>query len=484
MRNESKPLLSEFARVSYDMILHCISLLDVLLRSSRIGSEAVYNGVLSSGVASALSDMNIFKTLSRVRMYECQYGRYDVTVRYLRLLEHLLRHMRKSVLCLDISRALKELDKDGDGSISSQELKEGLVRMGLMISDDALRRLVARFDRDGDGSIDYGELIRFIQKRTSSSSTSSGKKKNTMRSSAQIARDRWQNAKTNAFMDTEETDRLVEDELDSFLQQITKRSTICAERHEELVQGTSEYVIDMMTKVGIWRYQDRVQRWQITRRSMRVLHLLVLCQPLRDASVFAKTQEQSTLSTFGAIIESFAEHPGLRKSLVESTFALATSAFSSKPRTVRGQVSFGHERTMHLPVNFDEGMRNSSSSIERKELESMSAEGLKLILALLRLDDETTAHCNWPQSCRASLLLEPKCRWITALASYVNYNVEETDCNARDLIPVSSGSSSSSSSVRLSSFEFVERIITREPNQHTHTHTHTGTCRTDLTCDV
>ena len=219
-------LLSEFARVSYDMILHCISLLDVLLRSSRIGSEAVYNGVLSSGVASALSDMNIFKTLSRVRMYECQYGRYDVTVRYLRLLEHLLRHMRKSVLCLDISRALKELDKDGDGSISSQELKEGLVRMGLMISDDALRRLVARFDRDGDGSIDYGELIRFIQKRTSSSS-SSGKKKNTMRSSAQIARDRWQNAKTNAFMDMEETDRLVEDELDNFLQQITKRSTMC-----------------------------------------------------------------------------------------------------------------------------------------------------------------------------------------------------------------------------------------------------------------
>ena len=163
-------------------------------------------------------------------MYECQYGRYDVTVRYLRLLEHLLRHMRRSVLCLDISRALKELDANGDGSISSQELKEGLVRMGLMISDDALRRLVARFDRDGDGSIDYGELIRFIQKRTSSSSTSSGKKKNTMRSSAQIARDRWQNAKTNAFMDTEETDRLVEDELDSFLQQITKRSTICAER--------------------------------------------------------------------------------------------------------------------------------------------------------------------------------------------------------------------------------------------------------------
>ena len=91
---------------------------------------------------------------------------------------------------------------------------------------------------------------------------------------------------------------------------------------------------------------------------------------------------------------------------------------------------------MHLPVNFDEGMRNSSSSIERKELESMSAEGLKLILALLRLDDETTAHCNWPQSCRASLLLEPKCRWITALASYVNYNVVETEDNVRDLIPV------------------------------------------------
>ena len=212
MRNESKPF-SEFARVSYDMILHCISLLDVLLRSSRIGSEAVYNGVLSSGVASALSDMNIFKTLSRVRMYECQYGRYDVTVRYLRLLTP-LRHMKKCTLLGHIS-SLEGVGQRWDSSISSQELKEGLVRMGLMISDDALRRLVARFDRDGDDSIDYGELIRFIQKRTHRR-PHPGKKKNTMRSSAQIARDRWQNAKTNAFMDTEETDRLVEDELDSF----------------------------------------------------------------------------------------------------------------------------------------------------------------------------------------------------------------------------------------------------------------------------
>jgi hypothetical protein len=78
MRNDgkTKPLLSELVQVSYEMILRCISLLDVLLRSSQVGSEAVYNGVLSSGVASALSDMDIFKTLSRVRMYECQYGRY------------------------------------------------------------------------------------------------------------------------------------------------------------------------------------------------------------------------------------------------------------------------------------------------------------------------------------------------------------------------------------------------------------------------
>ena len=204
------------------------------------------------------------------------------------------------MLCLDISRALKELDSNGDGSISSQELKEGLIRMGLMISDDALRRLVTRFDRDGDGSIDYGELIRFIQKRTSSSSSSfstKGSNSTTMRTSAQIARDRWQKAKTSFSVDAEEIDRLVEDELDNFLQQITKRSTMCAERHEELVRGTSEYVIDMVTKVGIWRYQDRVQRWQLTRRCMRVLHLLVLCQPLRHASVFSKTQEQSTMST-------------------------------------------------------------------------------------------------------------------------------------------------------------------------------------------
>ena len=75
--------------------------------------------------------------------------------------------MRRSVICLDLSLALKQLDTDGDGSISSAELDSGLRRMGLVLSGPALSRLIARFDRDGDGAIDYKELIRFIQQKKS-----------------------------------------------------------------------------------------------------------------------------------------------------------------------------------------------------------------------------------------------------------------------------------------------------------------------------
>ena len=53
----------------------------------------------------------------------------------------------------------KSMDIDNSGTVTFEELKNGLARFGSKISDPEVRQLMNAADVDGDGTIDYLEFI-------------------------------------------------------------------------------------------------------------------------------------------------------------------------------------------------------------------------------------------------------------------------------------------------------------------------------------
>ena len=53
----------------------------------------------------------------------------------------------------------RDLDRDGSGAISLEELSQGLRARGACVADDELRRLVASVDLDGSQQLDWGEFL-------------------------------------------------------------------------------------------------------------------------------------------------------------------------------------------------------------------------------------------------------------------------------------------------------------------------------------
>ena len=53
----------------------------------------------------------------------------------------------------------RDLDRDGSGAISLEELRQGLRARGATVADDELKRLVASVDLDGSQQLDWGEFL-------------------------------------------------------------------------------------------------------------------------------------------------------------------------------------------------------------------------------------------------------------------------------------------------------------------------------------
>lgn len=62
-----------------------------------------------------------------------------------------------------VAQLWREMDTDGDGKITRDQLRAGLRKSGVPFSDKGLHRVMTLFDGDGDGSLSYAEFTAFIQ---------------------------------------------------------------------------------------------------------------------------------------------------------------------------------------------------------------------------------------------------------------------------------------------------------------------------------
>lgn len=61
-----------------------------------------------------------------------------------------------------LGRGCKVFDRDGDGFISANELRDSMTNLGERLSHDEVSDMIKEADQDGDGQINYDEFVKMM----------------------------------------------------------------------------------------------------------------------------------------------------------------------------------------------------------------------------------------------------------------------------------------------------------------------------------
>ena len=65
----------------------------------------------------------------------------------------------------EIATAFKVFDRDGNGDISSAELRHVMTNIGEKLTESEVDDMIKEADKDGDGDIDYEEFVQLMMSR-------------------------------------------------------------------------------------------------------------------------------------------------------------------------------------------------------------------------------------------------------------------------------------------------------------------------------
>jgi len=66
---------------------------------------------------------------------------------------------------VEMNRAFKQFDRDGDGHIEPKEMRTVMKELGLEITEEKAKKLIAGVDTDGNGMIEFDEFVTIMAER-------------------------------------------------------------------------------------------------------------------------------------------------------------------------------------------------------------------------------------------------------------------------------------------------------------------------------
>ena len=142
-------------------------------RKGRFSLKELRTGVADLGLEVSKSDAEkLFEIMDLDNDGDVSYNEFaifvrdpdyrDVEARLTRLLLGLGTKWDEDEI--DLKRVFRKVDRDGSGTIERKELRKAAEKIGLSITDNDSRRIIARYDTNGDGRMQYREFVSFIDR--------------------------------------------------------------------------------------------------------------------------------------------------------------------------------------------------------------------------------------------------------------------------------------------------------------------------------
>jgi len=84
------------------------------------------------------------------------------TIEFREFLDMMARMLKYADSEKEILEAFKVFDKDGNGFVSPDELRQVMINMGEKLTDEEVDEMIREADLDGDGQINYEEFVRMM----------------------------------------------------------------------------------------------------------------------------------------------------------------------------------------------------------------------------------------------------------------------------------------------------------------------------------
>jgi Ca2+-binding EF-hand superfamily protein len=334
---------------------------------------------------------------------EAQIGRYDVTKQTTHLLSILSAKIQapSPANSVGLDAVFRQFDLDGNGTISPDELRQGLANMGYEVTISAIDNFFQQIDGGNSSSLHFSQLLRYAASTVSQLPTDFTA--STLSNAAQIGISDLHRAQLGLSM-------LLHDV-------IYPESRESSQLAESLAMAVTVYCTDCLAQMNRWTYISLLHKSELALSCLQILSSILSASSFHSPSIIRTPAVTQACEYF---FQRFGDDKQLQESLVQSCLDLSLSAlqmtfttphretsrslksFISEPTTILPGTDSGGLQPNILPVNFFSGLVGKSAPLHVDLMEDISVQTMQIFIQIL----EMAAH---PSEVESSQSLAKNC---------------------------------------------------------------------------